>query len=140
MSGLATASPALTHPSSAEDACRTFDLTARIPPAVVAEALASGQLSVVDVDCASGVPATVRVLERLAAVLESNDTPLRICVPSLGSPHWGDLAAQVLLVCIWLHTLNDGLGYIAVFARTAGALAQTQSRLRVVELGSRAVG
>ncbi|KAJ7139845.1 Elongator complex protein 4 [Mycena epipterygia] len=86
-------------PSSApaEDACRTFDLTARIPPAIVAEALASGQLSVVDVDCASGAPATVRVLERLEAVLEANDTPLRICVPSLGSPHWGDLAAQDIL-------------------------------------------
>ncbi|KAJ7706472.1 Elongator complex protein 4 [Mycena rosella] len=83
--------------SAAEDACRTFDLTTRIPSSVVAGALASGQLAVVDVETASGRPATVCVLERLKEILETGDTQLRICVPSLGSPYWGDLAAQDIL-------------------------------------------
>ncbi|KAJ7130077.1 Elongator complex protein 4 [Mycena crocata] len=90
------ASPAVST-TSAEDACRTFDLTARIPAAVIADALASGRLEVVEVESESGRPVTAGLLERLAAILETRDTPVRICVPCLGSPDWGDLAAQDIL-------------------------------------------
>ncbi|KAJ7102205.1 PAXNEB-domain-containing protein [Mycena belliarum] len=83
--------------SAAEDACRTFDLTTRIPSEIVADALTSGQLSFVDVESTPGRPTTVCVLERLSELLARGDTPLRICVPSLGSPDWGDLAIQDIL-------------------------------------------
>ncbi|KAJ6627209.1 Elongator complex protein 4 [Mycena sp. CBHHK59/15] len=84
--------------SSSAEPCRTFDLTCRIPESVVTEALQSGQLSVVEIRGEScGRPATVRALEKLALMLEAQDTTLRICVPALASPHWGDLTTQDIL-------------------------------------------
>ncbi|KAJ6574826.1 Elongator complex protein 4 [Mycena capillaripes] len=89
------------------DACRTFDLTARVPPGIIADALAAGRLAVVPVDDVprSG-PGTIRVLERLADVLADHTatSPLRICVPTLGSPRWGDLTAQDIMR--FLHALR----------------------------------
>ncbi|KAJ7492898.1 PAXNEB-domain-containing protein [Mycena latifolia] len=110
--------------SAAEDACRTFDLTARIPAGVVADALASGQLAVVDVDTASGRPATVHVLERLAEILSAGDAPLRICVPSLGSPHWGDLTTQDILRFLHgLRALLRGHGHACASSSLAAELS-----------------
>ncbi|KAJ7275320.1 Elongator complex protein 4 [Mycena haematopus] len=78
------------------DACRTFDLTTRIPPSAVADAVAARRLVVVPID--AGVGSTTRVLQRLAEVLANNQGgPIRICIPALGSPGWGDLTAQDLL-------------------------------------------
>ncbi|KAF7339704.1 PAXNEB-domain-containing protein [Mycena sanguinolenta] len=74
------------------DACRTFDLTTRIPPNVVAEA----RIVEVAVDAAPG--STTRVLERLGEMLaDAQGGPIRICIPALGSPGWGDLNAQDIL-------------------------------------------
>ncbi|KAJ6604373.1 PAXNEB-domain-containing protein [Mycena vulgaris] len=87
-------------PSSATaDACRTFDLTTRIPPPVIAAAVASGQLIIVDIDPGVGwaVPRASGSLSGSQDLLGTDDAPVRICVPSLGSPHWGDLTAQDIL-------------------------------------------
>ncbi|KAJ7630667.1 PAXNEB-domain-containing protein [Roridomyces roridus] len=77
---------------------RTFDLTVRIPPAVVSDALAKHQLVLVDAE------APARVLSRLKDVLATNTVPVRICIPSLGGPQWGDLGPQDILR--FLHRLR----------------------------------
>ncbi|KAJ7783473.1 Elongator complex protein 4 [Mycena maculata] len=80
-------------------ACGTFDLTTRIPPSIVQDALASKQLILVEAD------APARVLDRLKDLLQAGTGPLRICVPSLGDPGWGDIGPQDILR--FLHTLRS---------------------------------
>ncbi|KAF8213363.1 Elongator complex protein 4 [Mycena galopus ATCC 62051] len=80
------------------DACRTFDLTTRIPQAVAVDAVATRRLILIPIDSVRGGHTTTRVLERLAEVLtEKQGAPLRICIPALGCPRWGDLGAQDVL-------------------------------------------
>lgn len=85
-----------------DEFCRTFDLTCRIPRPVLGKALEVKQI--VSVDLAS-VPSesliTEYVIERIAQVCQASSSaskPLRICVPSLGSPSWGEFNPQVFLV------------------------------------------
>ncbi|KAJ7462667.1 Elongator complex protein 4 [Mycena galericulata] len=105
--------------ATALNPCRTFDLTTRIPPAVVADALASGQLTLVDAE------APARVLARLKDVLDAAAaTPLRVCVPSLGAPEWGDLGPQDILR--FLHGLR-GLLRRHQYACASTSLAATLS-------------
>ncbi|KAJ6519548.1 Elongator complex protein 4 [Mycena sanguinolenta] len=74
------------------DACRTFDLTTRIPPSVVAGA------RLVEVPLDAGPDSTTRVLQRLTEILaDAQGGPVRICIPALGSPSWSDLTAQDIL-------------------------------------------
>ena len=45
-----------------------------------------------------GGPRIAHLVDRLSALLEAScspASPVRICVPALGSPQWGDLEAQV---------------------------------------------
>ncbi|ESK98393.1 elongator complex protein 4-like [Moniliophthora roreri MCA 2997] len=82
---------------STEDYCATFDLTTRIPDSFIQKALSTGQLSICDVNSfGSEKISTVEVISHLEGVLESKGltTPLRICVPTLGSPSWGVLSVQ----------------------------------------------
>ncbi|KAJ6509255.1 PAXNEB-domain-containing protein [Mycena vitilis] len=85
--------------AGAVDACRMFDLTARIPSAVIADAQAARRLTVLPVETGPPHFPTTRALVRLEELLAANtaSTALRVCVPGLGSPHWGDLIAQDIL-------------------------------------------
>lgn len=95
---------------SAEEFCRGFDLASRIPQAVIQSALDSKQLCLLDIDseCSDEEELPMsRVLRRLEQILTDKvdtsasspspprRTPLRICIPSLGAPGWGDLTGQV---------------------------------------------
>ncbi|KAK7058787.1 Elongator subunit elp4 [Paramarasmius palmivorus] len=85
---------------SLEDYCATFDLTTRIPESFIQTALSAGQLSFCDVTTLGPARiSTLEVISRLEEVLESKGktTPLRICLPTLGSPSWGILSAQDIL-------------------------------------------
>jgi elongator complex protein 4 len=85
---------------SAEEYCRAFDLTCQIPAPTIEGALASKRLICVTVD-SSEERSTTKIINRIMQVLEDEEPmtaglrPLRICIPSLGSPQWGDLRSQV---------------------------------------------
>ena len=73
---------------------------------MVEEVLRSGDLICLDVDSAeSGLP-TTRAIRRVEEILkvggEETSKPFRICIPSLGSPQWGDITSQVTSKYIWL--------------------------------------
>ncbi|KAL1738802.1 Elongator complex protein 4 [Schizophyllum fasciatum] len=91
-------------PTSAndDDFCEAaFDLTSTVPESIIREARASGRLVFInDPDGA------VRALDRQLAV-GNTGAPARICVPSLGSPWWGDLHRTDVLR--FLHSLRGVL-------------------------------
>ncbi|KAF9270412.1 PAXNEB-domain-containing protein [Marasmius fiardii PR-910] len=64
-----------------ENFCGTFDLTARISESVIQKAVASKQLKTCD----------------HFLVSRGKAKPLRICIPALGSPGWGDFSPENLL-------------------------------------------
>lgn len=96
-----TVSASVSH--STDEYCSSFDLTSRVSPSTIEESLRSGQLSFIE----THPPTTQRnsiseILCRITDILKfqhlelkSSHIPLRICVPSLGSPQWGDLTPQV---------------------------------------------
>lgn len=86
-----------------DDFCATFDLTCRIPTASLDAARQSAQLIPIDVDISED---GTRVIEQIEELL-SNDTnahAVRICIPALGSPHWGDMQPPTVLTL--LHSLR----------------------------------
>ena len=73
-----------------DDFCEAaFDLSSTVPESVIRDARASGKLFFIDK--ADGV---VRALDRQLAAGAAS-APVRICVPSLGSPWWGDIGRKV---------------------------------------------
>lgn len=80
-----------------DDFCRVFDLTSRIPAEVVDAATTSKQLTTVDPSQERSVQHVLgRIAQKLGPEEElTSRKPLRICIPSLGSPAWGDLEPQV---------------------------------------------
>ncbi|KIK71219.1 hypothetical protein GYMLUDRAFT_149590 [Collybiopsis luxurians FD-317 M1] len=93
-----------------EDFCRTFDLTTRIPASTVDKALRDGQLVTCDILSTESLLPTKNVITRIKEVLSQRSskvpsTPLRICIPSLGSPAWGDLRSEDILR--FLHRLRS---------------------------------
>lgn len=86
--------------STADDFCRVFDLTSRLPASTIDRAIESKQLRIFEVkpDKHPGKD----ILEAISdALLTSKDAaadapvPTRICVPTLGFPSWGDVEPQV---------------------------------------------
>ncbi|KAG2077103.1 PAXNEB-domain-containing protein [Suillus decipiens] len=78
-----------------DDFCMTFDLTCRIPTATLDAARQSAQLILIDVDNSDGTG----VIGQIEGLL-SNSTDahtVRICIPALGSPHWGDMQPPTVL-------------------------------------------
>ncbi|KII93335.1 hypothetical protein PLICRDRAFT_131000 [Plicaturopsis crispa FD-325 SS-3] len=97
--------------SSTEEYCRTFDLTSRIPAPIIEEATESKRLNFVSI--AEAYPdglSTTNILRRLSDILNqenpdvANRAPLRICIPALGAPEWGDLTSKDILQ--FLHSLR----------------------------------
>lgn len=85
--------------NTSEDFCKTFDLTVRIPDSVLEDVKRSGRLTLVDVnDTFSHIEKLVRARTDPVA------PPLRICIPFLGSPEWGDMKDKDLL--LFLHRLR----------------------------------
>ncbi|KAI0702524.1 Elongator complex protein 4 [Cytidiella melzeri] len=100
---------------SADDFCRVFDLTSRMPASTINQAVSSKQLAFFDVPVLDSTKTSTRsILKQLSEFLvasakgqEGALTPLRICVPSLGSPAWGDNKPEDL--CYFLHSLRNVL-------------------------------
>lgn len=90
----------MTYYRSGDNFCEVFDLTSRLPISVVDAALLRKQLTFVDVPYSEEQPMR-RVLKQINELLgpeevdSSSRKPLRICVPSLGSPPWGDVEPKV---------------------------------------------
>ncbi|KAF8640831.1 hypothetical protein AX17_000480 [Amanita inopinata Kibby_2008] len=80
-----------------DEFCQTFDLTGKVPGPVLNQALQSGQLTCISVSDAEAGLRTV--LRRIAMRLESSadGLPIRVCIPSLASPQWGDITGQDVL-------------------------------------------
>ncbi|KAG1755089.1 PAXNEB-domain-containing protein [Suillus paluster] len=69
-----------------DDLCMTFDLTCRIPNAVLDAVRQSAQLNLIDIE------------ELLSN--STNSQAVRICIPALGSPHWGDIQPSTVLTLL----------------------------------------
>ncbi|PCH33810.1 PAXNEB-domain-containing protein [Wolfiporia cocos MD-104 SS10] len=95
---------------SAEDYCRVFDLTCRIPDSVLQAATASGQLVRVSIPGEQGQSLPSLLLSRISEALRKQPrgatpgVPVRICVPSLGSSQWGDTSTEE--ICYFLYLLR----------------------------------
>jgi elongator complex protein 4 len=78
---------------STEEYCRIFDLTCRIPHSIVDDALQSDDLICLNIS------ELTEIIRRIEQILKTDDqvssVPIRICIPSFGSPQWGDLTSQV---------------------------------------------
>ncbi|PBL00795.1 PAXNEB-domain-containing protein [Armillaria gallica] len=89
--------------SGTEEFSSTFDLTCRIPNSIINSGLQSGQLSLFDVGTVGmddvSTPYSTFVLRQIEKVIRagSPSTPLRICIPALGSPEWGDVDSRDIL-------------------------------------------
>jgi len=68
----------------------TFDLTCRIPDAILDSARQSAQLILIDVDTSEDIRGVIEQIEGLLSS-SANTQAVRICIPALGSPHWGNL-------------------------------------------------
>lgn len=89
---------------SADDFCRAFDLTQRIPGPFLDQATKSSQLVLLNASRDSR-----RLIDVIAESLGASSpdaVPIRICIPLLGSPGWGDLQPkEVLYFAYSLRTL-----------------------------------
>ncbi|KAI0094634.1 Elongator complex protein 4 [Irpex rosettiformis] len=98
---------------SADDFCRVFDLTSRLPVSTIDAALSAKQLVIFDVPISDSAMATTRsMLKHISDFLVTYEeeqkevaTPLRICIPGLGSPAWGDIEPQV--ICYFLYAFRS---------------------------------
>ncbi|KAI0274679.1 PAXNEB-domain-containing protein [Gloeopeniophorella convolvens] len=92
-----TTIPASKH--TTDEYCSTFDLTHRIPNHVVDQAVKSSQLLLLNssTDLAGILGAIAQALAESSESTSKQPSPTRICVPSLGSPGWGDLAPEDIL-------------------------------------------
>ncbi|KAG1885702.1 PAXNEB-domain-containing protein [Suillus subluteus] len=86
-----------------DDFCMTFDLTCRIPTASLDAARQSGQLIPIDVDISGDGTGVIEQIEELLSN-GTNAHAVRICIPDLGSPHWGDMQPPTVLTL--LHSLR----------------------------------
>ncbi|KAG2062048.1 PAXNEB-domain-containing protein [Suillus hirtellus] len=86
-----------------DDLCMSFDLTCRIPATALDAARQSSQLIPIDVDTSEDGPGVIEQIEELLSN-GTNAHAVRICIPALGSPHWGDMQPPTVLTL--LHSLR----------------------------------
>lgn len=72
----------------------TFDLTCRIPDFTIDAARQSARLVLIDVGASEGAGEIIEQIEGLLSSTPSTQA-VRICIPALGSPHWGELLPSV---------------------------------------------
>lgn len=71
----------------------------RVPDPVIQAALQNGNLIYLEVAHKKQISPSSEILHALSEILSKNDAtkaPIRICIPSLGSPRWGSLTSQVI--------------------------------------------
>lgn len=91
-------------PSTTDSYGHPFELSIRAPASLIDDAFCSGQLSSLTIE-PSKLDVT-NLIRQLEDKLQSDaSTPLRICIPSLGSPFWGDVTKRELL--FFLHSLKS---------------------------------
>ena len=96
-----------------DDYCHPFDLSSCIPDSVVQAALQEGKLRFLKVTCSTEQLSTTEVLRSISIDLtsqEDGNTPIRYCVPSLGSPFWGHLSSQVIKSLVFTPYLRPDRG------------------------------
>ncbi|KAI0788581.1 PAXNEB-domain-containing protein [Abortiporus biennis] len=96
--------------TEADDFCKVFDLTSRIPEEVIDTTISSGQLQLIDISQFGTADHLTHIaLDKLTEILgkenaDGSKKSLRLCFPSLGSPEWGDFESHEL--CYFLHTIQ----------------------------------
>ncbi|KAF8807583.1 PAXNEB-domain-containing protein [Phlegmacium glaucopus] len=89
-----------------ETFCHNFELSSRIPKEIIDDAVKSSQIQFLDLERRRLSMAVI--LDEIAKVIEADSSlPLRVCIPSLGSPVWGDVTTQSILH--FLHRLKSTL-------------------------------
>ena len=81
---------------NSETFCHNFELSSRVPKELIDDAVKSGQLRFLDLE---GRKFSITAIfgEIMRAIEADSSLPLRVCIPSLGSPIWGDVTVQVIL-------------------------------------------
>jgi elongator complex protein 4 len=82
--------------SSADDFCYAFDLTHRVPRQFLDQAIKSSQLVLLDLS--SDLTRLIDVVAECLGSSSQEAIPIRVCIPLLGSPGWGDLHPKVWMV------------------------------------------
>jgi len=95
-----------------DDYCHAFDLSSRIPDSVVQTALQKGQLRFLKVTCGPeqlqlSITEVLRSISTDLTSQEGGNAPIRFCIPSLGSPFWGNLSSQVIKMTPIYYTLYE---------------------------------
>ncbi|KAF8271354.1 Elongator complex protein 4 [Lactarius quietus] len=94
----------LTSKSITDDFCRAFDLTQRVPRPFLDQAKKSSQL--VLLNASRDWRRLIDVIAESLGTSSQDAVPIRICIPLLGSPGWGDLQPKdVLYFAYSLRTL-----------------------------------
>ena len=76
--------------------CHNFELSSRVPKELIDDAVKSGQLQFLDFERRK--LSITAVLDEITRAIEADSSlPLRVCIPSLGSPIWGDVTVQVII-------------------------------------------
>lgn len=71
----------------------------RVPDSIIEAAREAGNLIYLEVGYGTETRSTSEVLGKLFDILiskEAGGSPIRICIPSLGSPFWGSLTSEVI--------------------------------------------
>ena len=76
--------------------CHNFELSSRVPKEVIDDAVNSGQLQFLNLE-GRKLSITAIIDEITRAIEADSSLPLRFCIPSLGSPIWGDVTVKVIL-------------------------------------------
>ena len=75
--------------------CHNFELSGRVPKELIEDAVESGQVQFLDLERQK--LSMIAIFDDITRAIQVDSSlPLRICVPSLGSPVWGDVTTQVI--------------------------------------------
>ncbi|KAI0307839.1 Elongator complex protein 4 [Multifurca ochricompacta] len=85
---------------STDEFCRPFDLTYKVPGSFLDQATKSSQ--VVLLKASSDLKRVIDVITESLRTCSQEVVPVRICIPLLGSPGWGDLKPKEVLNFVYL--------------------------------------
>ncbi|KAG6831275.1 hypothetical protein H0H92_011785 [Tricholoma furcatifolium] len=93
--------------SSNDEYCNNFDLGSRVPASLIQKAQ-QGYLTYLNVQPSypgkNSISESLNRIRGIFSELSGEPSPIRICIPSLGSPQWGEISHQEILY--FLHTLR----------------------------------
>lgn len=80
---------------NSETFCHNFELSSRVPKELIDDAVKSGQLQFLNLEGRKF--SITAIFDEITRAIEADSSlPLRVCIPSLGSPIWGDVTVQVI--------------------------------------------